>query len=127
MGNSNSMSISDLTPCSIERVRTQFMALMDEQARNPRPDAEHRAMILDQLMRDYRERNDDHDNAMDGDDTADLRERDDGGGNDDHDNAMDGDETPTLNISVICVVSIILYGIFLWTRSLGISTSDGIG
>ena len=112
----------------IERVRTDtndaeeefraqfpnFMGLMDEQARNPRPDAEHAAMIFDQLMRDYREANDDHDNAMDGDDTADLRERDDGGANDDHDNTMDGDDTPTLNISLICVVSIILYGIFLW-------------
>ena len=47
---------------------------------------------------------------MDGDDT----QRDDGGANDDHDNTMDGDDTPTLNISLICVVSIILYGIFLW-------------
>ena len=113
----------------IERVRTDtndaeeefraqfpnFMGLMDEQARNPRPDAEHAAMIFDQVMRDHRERNDDganddHDNAMDGDDTL----RDDDRANDDHDNTMDGDDTPTLNISVVCVVSIILYGIFLW-------------
>ena len=50
-----------------------------------------------------------HDAAM----IADRGERDDDGANNNHENAMDGDDTPE-NISVICVVSMILYGIFLW-------------
>ena len=66
--------------------------------------------IDDLLERDDDGTNNNHDNVMDGDDTL----RDDDRANDDHDNTMDGDDTPTLNISVVCVVSIILYGIFLW-------------